>query len=114
MTVIVPVPVSLQPKYAGEAVTYCFDFSEAPEVAYDAQTISGPTVAEVGSSDLTIGPPAVLTTPFYDADGYAVAAGKGVSVLVSGGAAGTDYLLACAVTTSGGATRIVEGRLAVQ
>jgi hypothetical protein len=98
------------PKDASEVVTYLFDFTTFPE--YKAgETLSAPAVP--GVAGLTVGTPAV-TAVAYAEGGVAVAAGGAVAVAVSGGTAGTTYDLECSVAFSGGNTRVVKGRLAVE
>lgn len=88
-----------------EARLFLFDFSKAPEVT-SGETLSAPVVhADAG---ITVGTPVVTSGAF---DG--VPAGEGVKVLLSGGSAGDTYDVSCTVTTSGGATIEVAGRLAV-
>jgi len=84
---------------------YAFDCSEAPELASG----SGVTISSgeiLGGSGLSVGTPAVLAADF---DG--IPAGDGLSVRISGGAAGTVYPLACRVTLSNGRKFVVPGRL---
>lgn len=76
---------------------YQFDFTTFAEVS-GGETISSPSVPAV--SGLTIGTPSA-------ADGV-------VSVRISGGTAGTKYTVTCTVTTSGGSTLSIEGRLSVK
>lgn len=83
---------------------YGFDLTSCPEVAGGAAIVS----AEIlGGTGLTIGTPVVLATPF---DG--IPAGKGVSVRISGGTAGTTYKLAVRVTLDSGRKVVIPGRLA--
>lgn len=89
---------------AGDVRRIVFDLSDAPEVVA-SETLSSPTVAAV--TGLTIGSPSVLAA---ETDG--VAAGEGVSVLVTTSAAGT-YIVTLSVSTSGGATLKVPVRLVV-
>lgn len=84
---------------------YAFDCSPSPELA----TGSGITISSgeiLGGAGLTVGAVAVLAAEF---DG--IPSGKGLSVRVSGGNAGTTYKLACRVTLSNGRTFVVPGRM---
>ena len=82
---------------------YLFDLRSCPEIGAGA-TIS--SAAITGGSGLTKGAPAVLSVA---TDG--VPAGKGVSVRISGGSAGTTYPLALVATLSTGRVVVVPGRL---
>lgn len=81
------------------------DFSGFPEVRA-GRTVSSCTIS--GGSGLTIGTPAVLTA---EEDG--IAAGKGVSVRISGGTAGTTYTFEFRGTLSNGSVVVVPAALSV-
>jgi hypothetical protein len=64
---------------------------------------------------LTIGSPSVQTSAFVDEfTGATVAANEGAKVRISGGTAGSDYVLTVAATTSGSNTRIFVATLQVR
>jgi hypothetical protein len=84
-------------KLAAWARNYRFDFGPASEVVA-GETLSAPSVTS-SPAGLTVGTPAVSE--------------RFVVVLVSGGTAGTDYLLTCTVTLSGGGTLTHVGGLTV-
>jgi hypothetical protein len=88
-----------------EVVDWAYDFSNFPEIVA-GETIASCAVPAV--SGLTIGTPEVLAAEF---DG--IAAGEGVKVRISSNAAvaGTTYAHECRATFSGGAVRVVKGRL---
>lgn len=92
-------------KYPEDVRLYVFDFSAFPELAA-GETLSSPSVPAV--SGLVIGTPQVTEVT---RDG--VAAGKAVEVTISGGTSDTTYEVACSVSTSGGSTLTVRGKLAV-
>lgn len=86
-------------KKAGWARYYDFDFSRLAEFREDPpQTILTHQVAATPSG-LTLGSTGL--------------AGAVVQAPVSGGTAGTTYTLTCTITTSGGATLTLVGRLRV-
>jgi hypothetical protein len=58
---------------------------------------------------LTISAPAIISADF---DG--VPANKGAAVTISGGAAGSVYLVECRCTTNGGATLVRRMNLSVE
>lgn len=92
-----PTPVTLC-KRAADAARFNFDFSRYREPRA-GQAILTAAVASTPSG-LTVGTPAV--------------SGAYVQAQISGGAAGTTYLLTCTITTSGGATRTMQGYLEVE
>lgn len=99
-------------KYAAEVISYGFDFSNFPEVEA-GEALSSPSTPAV--SGLTVGTPEVTSADFYPGVGLPpIPSGKGVKVTISGGTAGATYLVVCRVATSGGATREIEGWLAVE
>lgn len=88
----------------GDDRDYAFDLTKCPEIVGGATITSSQVLSP--PAGITIGTPATLTSAF---DG--IAAGKGVSVRVSGGTAGTTYALALEVTLSTGRKVVVPGRL---
>jgi hypothetical protein len=86
------------PKEVARVRLYVFDFSMEPEVVA-GETLVTPTIPAV--TGLTISAPAVISADF---DG--VPANKGVAATISGGAAGSVYLVECRCTTVGGATLV--------
>jgi len=93
-------------KDASERVLYLFDFTKFPEYVA-AETLTTPVVDAV--TGLTIGTPIVSVAV---RDG--IAAGGCIEVFISGGTAGVTYNLECRGTFSGGAIRVVKGRLNVE
>lgn len=90
--------VPTKEKIAAMVRTYIFDFTDFAEL--DAgETLVTPTVPSV--SGLSTGSPSVSVAEIDD-----VAAGKGVTVSISGGTAGTTYTVDCRCTTSGNATLV--------
>jgi hypothetical protein len=84
---------------------YGFDCSHAPELA----TGTGITISSgaiLGGSGLSFGTPTVLAADFDD-----IPSGKGLSVRIYDGDAGTTYKLAMRVTLSNTRTFVVPGRL---
>lgn len=69
------------------------------------ETLVGLPVVTASPDGLALEAPAVNTDPFENDEGGTVAAGAGVLVRVSGGAAGADYTLTVACGTSTGNTR---------
>lgn len=80
---------------------YYFSFADFPEIKDEGETISSATVTS--SPDL----PSALTL------GAASVTGDRVKVSVSGGTAGTTYLLKCLAVTSGGNRMQVAGYLRI-
>lgn len=81
--------------------TYWFVFDDFAEIDDGGETISSPTVSASPSGELTIGAPTVSSGTTK------------VLASISGGTAGTRYVLVCTVTTSGGATLTIRGFLDV-
>jgi hypothetical protein len=94
------------PKEVARVRLYVFDFSMEPEIVA-GETLVTPTIPAV--TGLTISAPAVISADF---DG--VPANKGVAATISGGAAGSVYLVECRCTTSGGATLVRRMNLSVE
>jgi hypothetical protein len=69
------------------------------------ETLAGTPMVTASPDGLALEAPAVNAEPFANDEGGAVAAGAGVLVRVSGGAAGTDYTLTVICGTSTGNTR---------
>lgn len=67
------------------------------------ETLSSPTVDGDG---LTAGTPTVNAGTFLDDDGTTIAIGKAVQVRLSGGTAGTNYVVKCTVNTSASNTLV--------
>jgi len=107
------IAIEFEAKYAAEVKLYCWSFADEPAVKFDGVTLSSPAITATPTG-LTIGTPSVLAAVFYNNDGSTVPIGQGVVALVSGGTAGQDYLLACAVTTSDGQTPVMKGKLGVR
>lgn len=82
-------------KTPSEALSFSFDFSRWSML--DDDPLVSATVAEDGTSGLTIGTP---TVP---------AAGTSVTCLISGGDDGTCHVVKCLGTTSGG--QVIQGNL---
>lgn len=93
-------------KDAGETVSYVADFSAFPEAVAE-ETLASPSVPAV--SGLTIGSPAVTA----EGRDY-VPAGYGVEFTVSGGTAGTTYVVEVFGTFSGGGVRVVKANVVVE
>ena len=92
-------------KRASEVRAIRFNFSDRLD---SGETISTATMAVV--SGLTFGTPvvnvAVMEVEDNDGTYRKCAIGKGVTVTVTGGTAGTTYTLKCTITTSGSQTII--------
>ncbi len=67
-----------------------------------------PVVAEVETTDLTLGNKSVNTSTFLNRRGKTVAVGKGVQFTVSGGVAGTDYEITIQCGTTGSPAQTLE------
>jgi hypothetical protein len=98
-------------KHPSESVLFGLDFG--PLLA-TGETLSSVTIS-ASPSGLTIGSPSVQTSAFVDEfTGATVAANEGAKVRISGGTAGSDYVLTVAATTSGSNTRIFVATLQVR
>jgi hypothetical protein len=91
----------------GEAIDLGFDFSDFPEA--DGSRITSASLAILEGSPLTLGPPAVLTTP---RDG--IPAGLGVTVRASDFVAGATHTVRCSALWDTGAIRSITGRIQVR
>ena len=90
-------------KHSAESVLFGMDFG--PLLA-SGETLSGVTIS-ASPAGLTIGSPSVQASAFVDEfTGSTVAANEGAKVRISGGTAGSDYVLTVTATTSGSNTRI--------
>lgn len=97
-------------KLAGESLPVCVDFTA---LLATAETLSGSPTLTVSPAGLTTANAAVLAAAYSPlGGGDAVAIGKGVSLLVTGGSSGQRYTLTltCATTT---ASRVVGGQVTV-
>lgn len=94
---------TLSPKHVLADVLVTFDFISQLAVG---ETISGAAVTATLFSGTDASPSAVIS-------GAASVVGPIVSQLVVDGTVGVIYLLSCAVTTSSGNTKIMQGYLAV-
>ena len=98
-------------KHPSESVLFGLDFG--PLLA-TGETLSSVTIS-ASPSGLTIGSPSVQTSAFVDEfTGATVAANEGAKVRISGGTAGSDYVLTVAATTSGSNTRVFVATLQVR
>ena len=98
-------------KHPSESVLFGLDFGPLLAVG---ETLSSVTVTSA-TAGLTIGSPTVQTSAFVDGfTGSTVAANEGAKVRISGGTAGTDYVLTVTGTTSGSNTRVFVATLQVR
>lgn len=79
----------------------------------DDETLSGTPTITVSPTGPTIASPVVTTATYTNDYGTTVAIGKAVQFRVSGGTAGTEYLLTVTCTTSSGDTRAVKCYLTI-
>lgn len=94
------------PKLAGEVVTCRFEFVSKLSIN-PAETISTQVVTASVYSGVDASPSAILS-------GSATLDGTGVKQLITGGVAGTVYLLVCTVTTSQGQTLKISAYLVIE
>ena len=78
------------------------------------ELLQTPLPVEASPVGLSLGPVAVNAAPFPDGLGGTVSPGQGLQLRVSGGVAGTDYLLTLGATTTAGNTRIALCELRVR
>ena len=98
-------------KHSGESVLFGMDFGT---LLASGETLSGVTIS-ASPAGLTIGSPSVQASAFVDEfTGSTVAANEGAKVRISGGTAGSDYVLTVTATTSGSNTRIFVATLQVR
>jgi hypothetical protein len=98
-------------KHPDESVLFGLDFGN---LLASGETLSSVTVTGTPSG-LTIGSASVQASAFTDEfTGATVAANEGAKVRISGGTAGTDYVLKCTATTSASNTRVFVATLQVR
>ena len=99
-------------KQPAESFVYTFNFTD--RLDSDAtETLSAITsVTELTTSDLTIGT-AAINTGSITVDGATIAANMAVQARISGGTAGTVYVIECIATTSESNTLELDGELKV-
>lgn len=93
-------------QHSEESILYSVDFTPC---LGDAESLTGQTpTAEINpSTGVTVGSAAVNSSTFENGDGETVAAGKGVTVRVSGLTATTEYVLKVKCATSASNTFVV-------
>ena len=99
-------PSAPEVKGAAESVAYLFDFTPFPEFAAGLALSSVSVPAVTGLAHATT---ATILTARTDG----VAAGRGATVAVSGGTAGTTYAVSARGTFSNGSVREIRLSLAV-
>lgn len=88
-------------KTSNESRVYTFDFTNVTEIA-GGDTLTGTPTVSANPTGLTIGTPAVA------------GAAKKVTVRLSGGTSGVNYVVSCIVATTAGNTLEGEGTLIVE
>lgn len=99
-------------KAAGETITSAFDLTD---MLQSGETLSGPSLAEVGTADLTIASVAVSVATLT-IKGRSVTTGQAVTCTIAGGKAGERYRLKLTTNTTGGThtqTLIIKAFLGV-
>lgn len=100
-----------------EAVAFVFSYEEFPEIVGGETLVSAVVTGPGGAalSGISATSPTVTTQDeVVDSAGTKVLSGKGFLSTISGGTAGTDYIVECLATFSGGAERAVQGKVSVQ